>query len=95
MTNIDKDFKEKINQQWYNDSADSHIEAWSERYSDYTSKKEVEFDLNVNYDPSIEIEHSEEELGRKLTNEENDMFVKKFNKAVIKKINLREIRSRY
>jgi hypothetical protein len=95
MANIGKDFKEKIDQQWYDDSVDSHIEAWSERYSSYTSKKEVEFDLNVNYDPSIEIENSEEELGRKLTNEENDMLVKKFNKAVIKKINLREIRSRY
>lgn len=95
MANIGKDFKEKIDQQWYDDSADSHIEAWSEHYSKYTSKKEVEFDLDVNHDPSIEIENSEEELGRKLTNEENDMLVKKFNKAVIKKINLREIRSRY
>ena len=95
MVNIGKDFKEKIDQQWYDASAYSHIEAWSQRYSNYTSKKEVEFDLNVNHDPSIEIENSEEELGRKLTNEENDMLVKKFNKAVIKKINLREIRSRY
>ena len=95
MTNIGKDFKEKIDQQWYDDSADCHIESWRKRYSSYTSKKQVEFDLDVNHDSSLEVEYAEDLLGRKLTDEENDLLVKKFNKAVIKKINLREIRSRY
>ncbi len=91
-SDIGKDFIDTINDQWYEDAAESHIEAWSERYGKLSSKKEVEFVLNVNHDPSLEIEDAEERLGRELTIAENDILVKKFNKAVVKKINLKELR---
>lgn len=89
---IGADFIDKIDNQWYEDSAESHIDAWKSRYSEYKSKKEVEFDLNVNHDSSLETEYAEEILGRKLTTDENDVLIKNFNKAVLKKINLRELR---
>ena len=89
---IGKDFTDEINDKWYEDAAESHIDAWKDRYSKLSSKKDVEFDLNVNHDPSLEIESAEELLGRELTIAENDMLVRKFNKAVVKKINLKELR---
>jgi hypothetical protein len=48
-----------------NDMAESHIECWKNRYF-RKSKKEISFDLNVNHDPSLEIERTEEDLKRKL-----------------------------
>lgn len=92
---IGKDFLEKINLEWYEDSADSHIYGWKSRYSQYKSKKEVDFDLNVNHDPSIEIENAEELLGRKLTTNEYNILVSKFNKAVVKKIDFKKLRYEY
>lgn len=93
MKNLGKDFKEKINTEWFYFTAISHIEGWGKRYKEYKTKKEVEFDLNVNHDPSLEIENAEYELGRKLTIDENDYLVKTFNKTVIKNINLKKLRN--
>lgn len=92
---IGKDFIEEINDQWYENTAESHIEAWKERYSKLKTKKEVDFDLNVNHDPSLEIEYAEEQLKRELTTTEYNILLKKFNKTVIKKINLKELKSNY
>ena len=93
--NIGTDFIDKINNQWYEDAAESHIDCWKRRYTEYKSKKEVEFDLNVNHDSSLETEHAEEILGRELSIDENDVLIRKFNKMVLKKINLRKLRYYY
>jgi hypothetical protein len=87
------DFIEKINKEWYDDAAELHIDCWKERYSKLSSKKYVELDLNVNHDPSLEIESAEEILGRELTIIENDILVKNFNKAVVKNINLKKLKN--
>ena len=78
------DFISKIDNEWLNDRAESHIEAWKERYNNYKTKKELRFDLNVNHDPSLEVENAEELLTRKLTSFEYDTLVNMFNKKVYK-----------
>ena len=84
MKNIGKDFKELVNDTYIQDIAQGHLESWSDRYNNYKTKKEVEFDLNVNHDPSLEIERAEEDLKRELTTEENDKLISLFNKKVVK-----------
>lgn len=92
---IGQDFLDKIDNKWYEDAAESHIDSWKERYSQYKNKKDVSFDLKMNHDPSLEIERAEDELGRKLTDTENDMLVDKFNKAVYKIIDLSKLKRGY
>lgn len=86
------DFKQKIDSQWYEDAAISHIECWKSRYIEYKSKKQIEFDLNTNHDPSLEIESAEELLDRKLTEDETENLIANFNKAVLENINLKTLR---
>lgn len=81
---IGKDFREKINAQWIADAAESHLEAWKERYANYETKREARFDLNVNHDISLEIEYAEEVLERELTDEEFSDLEKRFNIKVVK-----------
>jgi hypothetical protein len=64
--------------------AESNIEAWKERYSNYRTSKALSFDLNVNHDPSLEIEAAEEELERKLTDDERSYLIEQFNKEVVR-----------
>lgn len=89
---IGKDFKAVINKEWFIDKAESHIEAWKERYKEYKNKKEVSFDLYVNHDISLEIESAEEYLQRKLSNDEYDKVFDTFNQTVLKIFNKKRLR---
>ena len=64
---------------------ESHTELFKDRYYCKT-KKEVEFDLNVNHDLSCDIDFIKSEIGRELSQDEYTDFEKKFNKGVLKKI---------
>lgn len=79
---ISNDFENKIDDRWYRDKAESHIEAWEERYMT-KSISDIKFDLNVNHDISLEIDDAEEELGRELSTDEYETVKNKFNDAVI------------
>ena len=72
----------KILNEHVEDMAEGHIEAWKERYF-LKGRKEVREDLYVNYDPSLEFESVEQELGRSLTDVEKDIVEVRFNEAVI------------
>lgn len=63
--------------------AESHYEGWKTRYEG-KRKKDVAFDLRMNHDDSIEIERAEENLKRKLTDDEIDYLGQKFHAAVVK-----------
>jgi hypothetical protein len=79
--NIGYDFKSLLTASYLSDMADSHLEAWQERYRNYSRKKDLLFDLRMNHDDSLEIERTEEELGRQLTDDERDYLVTEFHKA--------------
>jgi hypothetical protein len=65
--------------------AESHLEAWRERYANYGgNKKRVVEDLYGTHDPSLEIEYCETEIGRPITDKENWYLVSQFNKEVVK-----------
>jgi len=86
MKNIGKDFKEKIDQKWLDGEAENHLEVWEDRFRGKNwTKDDFKFDLEMNHDPSLQIEWAEEKLERKLTSEEYDLLVDLFNKAVVKK----------
>ena len=84
MKTINQDFKQLIKTDFINNQAQGHLEAWTDRYREHKNKKDVSFDLKVNHDPSLEIERAEEELNRKLTDDESEKLVDLFNKSVIK-----------
>lgn len=63
--------------------AESHLEAWKERYFGYT-KERLEYDLSVNHDDSLEIESAEYELKRELTEDEKTYLTQKFHEEVVK-----------
>ena len=67
------------------DTAENHLEAWKPRYATYGKVSQVRFDLSVNHDDSLEIEYAEEELKRKLNDDEIEFLADKFHKAVVKK----------
>ena len=46
------------------------------------------------FHPSLEIEDAEEQFGRDLKIAENDILVQKFNKEVVKKINLNQFQKK-
>jgi len=79
-----KDFKKVLTNDLLNGMSESHLEGWSERYAEYKKVSDVRIDLNVNHDPSIEIEKIEELLGRKLNTQESDYLVEIFNMFVVK-----------
>ena len=81
---IGSDLKEHINNTM-KDTADNHLEAWSDRYSKHNIVSDVRFDLNVNHDNSLEIEYAEEELKRELNDREIDFLVERFVIEVCKK----------
>lgn len=64
------------------DLAESHIECWVDRYRG-KSKENIKYDLYTNHDNCLEIERAEEGVKRKLTNEEIELFIDKFNKKVL------------
>lgn len=61
-----------------------HLEAWEKRYFNY-DPSELEYDLSVNHDPSLEVEYAENELKRKLSNKEYDYLIFKFNENVVRR----------
>ena len=65
------------------DLAESHLEAWKDRYA-LMSSKAISTDLYVNHDPSLEVERIEQGMKRKLNSTEYDYAVNKFNEAVLK-----------
>ena len=77
--------KDLLTDSYLKDMAESHIEAWRERYF-RKSKKDIRFDLNVNHDNSLEIERVEEDLERELTDKERATVENKFINAVVKHI---------
>lgn len=68
-----------------NDMAESHIECWKDRYY-RKSKADIRFDLQVNHDNSLEVERTEEDLKRKLNDDEVNFLNDKFIKQVVKNI---------
>lgn len=81
--NIGADFLQLLASNYLSDIAESHIEGWKDRYA-RKSKKAIAFDLDMNHDPSIEVEKTEDELNRKLTDDEYNYLVTAFNKQVVK-----------
>lgn len=77
------DYKVKITKQFISDLAEGHLECWKSRYEGKL-KRDVRFDLNVNYDISLEIESVEELLGRKLGDAERSDLEIRFIKEVVK-----------
>lgn len=67
------------------DMAESHIECWKDRYF-RKSKKDIRFDLLMNHDNSLEVERTEEDLKRKLTDDEINYLNRKFIQRVVKVI---------
>ncbi len=62
--------------------AESHLDAWKDRYFGYT-KKRLAWDLELNHDDSLEIENAEETLKRKLSDNETGYLIRQFHKEVI------------
>lgn len=81
---LNKDFKLLLTDKFLEELAESHLEVWSNRYSGQ-NKQNVRFDLNVNHDPSLEIEYTNEQLKRDMNENEETHLIKKFNVAVVEK----------
>lgn len=78
---IDKDLQSIIDEHMVG-LAEIHIECWEDRYSRKTAE-DIRYDLNVNYDCSLELEFFEDKLGRELTSQEEQIITSKFVDAVI------------
>lgn len=65
--------------------AESHLSCWWDRYQGKT-KGEIEYDLKVNHDESCEIDNTENEIGRKLTDDESTEVNQIFIEAIISEI---------
>ncbi len=65
--------------------AESHIECWKDRYY-RKSKSAIRFDLQINHDNSLEVERVEEDLQRKITDDEINYLNSKFIQKVVKLI---------
>lgn len=66
-----------------NNMAESHIDCWKDRYF-RKSKSDIRFDLQINHDNSLEVERTEEDLKRKLNDDEINFLNEKFIKEVVK-----------
>lgn len=82
MATLKKDLKDFLNDSELYALAESHLEAWKDRYY-LKAKKDIRFDLQMNHDPSCEIDYIEDKLGRKLNDNENEYVVKRFNRKVL------------
>ncbi|MBQ8997086.1 MAG: hypothetical protein IJ086_07375 [Clostridium sp.] len=67
------------------DLAESHLEVWEDRYKRKT-KGDVIFDLDVNYDTSLEAEDVEDALGFKLNEFEHKYLCETFKEAVLEEL---------
>lgn len=79
-TKLAEDFSEFLGK---DDSyfSEGHLEAWFARYRGKTPN-EVKADINMNHDNSLEVENAEDELGRALTDNEKEVLIIRFIKAV-------------
>lgn len=60
---------------------EDHLDIWKDRY--YRKKPEqIEFDLSYKYDWSSDVEWCEDDLNRKLDDEERDYFIQYFTKQI-------------
>ena len=84
MKTISPDFKSLLTENYLKDMAEHHIECWKDRYF-RKSKSDIKFDLQ-SHDDSLELELITEDLGRELTDKEQDKAIKEFHKAVVKHI---------
>lgn len=62
--------------------AESHIEAWKDRYFGYSIQR-LKTDLTINHDVSLELEMATYELKRELTTNEEQVLINRFNNEVI------------
>ena len=76
-----KDFLEYLENN-LDDWAESHLHDWKDHYY-RKSVDMVENDLRVNYDFSADLESLENELGRKLTDDEKEYFIEQFTKTIV------------
>jgi len=58
--------------------SEGHLECWFKDKYIALSQDEIKYQLNVNHDNSLELENAENELGRKLTDKENDSVIERF-----------------
>lgn len=79
--NIAADFKALVTKKYITDMAESHLECWKDRYAG-KRKKDVAFDISMNHDDSLEVERTEEELKRKLSDDEYNYLTFEFHKRV-------------
>lgn len=78
-----KKYSSVVTDEWLEGLAESHLEGWKDRYMGWR-KTDVFNDLRLNHDDSLEIEHTERELERKLTERERNGLVDRFHKAIVK-----------
>ena len=81
---ISEEFKSFV-ENWIESSADQHIEAWKNRYFK-KNKAQIEEDVYINHDDSLEREFIEEEFEGEATEEEVEFYIAEFNKEVIKQL---------
>lgn len=80
MTNIRTDLKKYFDEN-LDDLVENHLETWRDRYATMGTSA-ILYDLQVNYDWSADYEIVENEIGRKLTPNEQVLFEQKFKSAV-------------
>lgn len=79
---IGQDFTTLLSGNYIHNMAVSHSECWYDRMKSQ-SKKEVEFDLDMNHDDSLEVDRVEEDLKRVITYSERDVLSTLFHKKVV------------
>lgn len=82
MKKIGTDLETLLTNDYKEGMAESHHMSWFSRHIGQ-SKEEIIFDLKVNHDDSLEIENTENELERKLTDFEIDYLIEVFHNSII------------
>ena len=86
LTDIGQDLIDLLSPESYKEGmAESHLLLWFARHRGQ-SKEELKFDLEHEHGDSLELENTESELDRKLTDKEGEYVSKIFHEAVIDNI---------
>ena len=86
LTDIGQNLIDLLSPESYKEGmAESHLSVWFARHRGQ-SKEELKFDLEHEHDDSLELENTESELDRKLTDKEGEYVSKIFHEAVIDNI---------
>lgn len=80
MTNIKTGLKKYFDEN-LDALVESHLETWRDRYATMGTSA-ILYDLQVNYDWSADYETVENEIGRKMTPNEQLLFEQKFKSAL-------------